>query len=67
MIRYTCPHCQRVVTVAQREDLPTRPFCSTRCQQIDFGKWLNGEYVISDPLPPSGAPADAADSADAKK
>ena len=22
------------------------PFCSTRCAQIDLGKWLNGNYAI---------------------
>ena len=22
------------------------PFCSTRCQQIDLGRWLKGDYVI---------------------
>ncbi|MCB9849979.1 MAG: DNA gyrase inhibitor YacG [Phycisphaerales bacterium] len=60
MIQYTCPHCRKVVTVAERADLPTRPFCCARCQQIDLGKWLNGEYVVSDhilpiELPPNGA------------
>jgi len=39
-----------VTEIAHREDLPTRPFCSTRCQQIDLGRWLNEEYVVSDPL-----------------
>jgi endogenous inhibitor of DNA gyrase (YacG/DUF329 family) len=22
------------------------PFCSKRCQQIDLGRWLKGDYVI---------------------
>jgi endogenous inhibitor of DNA gyrase (YacG/DUF329 family) len=22
------------------------PFCSARCQQIDLGRWLKGDYVI---------------------
>ena len=22
------------------------PFCSSRCRNIDLGKWLNGSYVI---------------------
>ena len=26
------------------------PFCSKRCRQIDFGKWLNGSYLISRPV-----------------
>jgi endogenous inhibitor of DNA gyrase (YacG/DUF329 family) len=53
MVRYTCPHCSREVAVARREDLPSRPFCSKRCQQIDLGRWLNEEYVISDSLLPT--------------
>lgn len=23
-----------------------RPFCSSRCAQIDLGRWLKGTYVI---------------------
>jgi endogenous inhibitor of DNA gyrase (YacG/DUF329 family) len=23
-----------------------RPFCSSRCAQIDLGRWLNGDYRI---------------------
>ena len=30
---------------------PSFPFCSTRCKQIDLGKWLTGEYRITTPLP----------------
>jgi len=22
------------------------PFCSTRCQMIDLGRWFNGEYAV---------------------
>lgn len=22
------------------------PFCSARCQQIDLGRWLKGDYAI---------------------
>ena len=31
---------------------PTGPFCSTRCQMIDLGKWLGEEYRVSEPLRP---------------
>jgi len=31
------------MTEAMRE---ARPFCSTRCKQVDLGKWLSGDYVI---------------------
>lgn len=30
-----------------------RPFCSSRCKQIDLGRWFNGEYRYSEPLRPS--------------
>lgn len=52
MIRYTCPTCDKTFTVAKREEAPCRPFCCQRCQMIDLGKWLNAEYVISDPILP---------------
>ena len=31
---------------------PTGPFCSTRCQMIDLGKWFGEEYRFSVPLRP---------------
>jgi endogenous inhibitor of DNA gyrase (YacG/DUF329 family) len=43
------------------------PFCSVRCQQIDLGRWLKGDYVIpgkpdEDRTGPGGpGPADAED------
>ncbi|MEO1455514.1 MAG: DNA gyrase inhibitor YacG [Pseudomonadota bacterium] len=39
-----CPICQS----------PTapdfRPFCSTRCADIDLGRWMLGHYAIPAPL-----------------
>lgn len=29
------------------------PFCQDRCRQIDLGKWLGGEYIISRNLFPA--------------
>ena len=29
---------------------PHWPFCSRRCQLIDLGRWLGGEYRIAAPL-----------------
>ncbi|MEZ6084157.1 MAG: DNA gyrase inhibitor YacG [Phycisphaerae bacterium] len=52
MIKYTCPTCQILFSVTTREEAPCRPFCCRRCQLIDLGKWLNAEYVISDPILP---------------
>jgi endogenous inhibitor of DNA gyrase (YacG/DUF329 family) len=33
-----------------------KPFCSSRCADIDLGRWLKGSYVIP------GAPVDEAES-----
>jgi len=41
-----CPICNDSVNV----DIPTFPFCSDRCKQIDLGKWLDGKYAISRPV-----------------
>ena len=29
---------------------PTYPFCSPRCKMIDLGRWMSGDYLISEPL-----------------
>jgi endogenous inhibitor of DNA gyrase (YacG/DUF329 family) len=39
-----CPNCKKKVSWS--EDSPFRPFCSRRCQQIDFCGWANEENVI---------------------
>jgi endogenous inhibitor of DNA gyrase (YacG/DUF329 family) len=36
-----CPICNRPAIEAYR------PFCSKRCADIDLGRWLNGDYVLS--------------------
>ncbi len=41
MIQEKCPICQKV------SDLVAKPFCSRRCADIDLGRWLKGNYVIS--------------------
>ncbi|WP_417519684.1 DNA gyrase inhibitor YacG [Minwuia sp.] len=35
-----CPICGKPVVKA------SRPFCSTRCANIDLGKWLGGDYTL---------------------
>ena len=37
----SCPICKKTTLE------PYRPFCSTRCKDIDLGKWLIGGYVIA--------------------
>lgn len=51
-----CPTCRAQVTYTQSAEIPYRPFCSKRCQLIDLGKWLNGEYSISEELPLDALP-----------
>ncbi len=41
-----CPICKGAVPA----DEPHFPFCSPRCKQIDLGKWLKGDYLISRPI-----------------
>lgn len=38
-----CPICRAPVDPAHSTAVP---FCSSRCQQIDLGRWLNEEYGL---------------------
>ena len=49
-----CPVCRRPTAWA---DNPVRPFCSTRCQLTDLGRWLDEAYCI--PAAPGEAAAEA--------
>ena len=40
-----CPTCKTLVEWTDRS--PYRPFCSERCQQIDFGDWATERFSIS--------------------
>lgn len=35
-----CPVCKEATTEKYH------PFCSTRCSEIDLGRWFNGSYSI---------------------
>ena len=35
-----CPEC------GKPGEARFAPFCSVRCQQVDLGRWLKGDYVI---------------------
>lgn len=39
-----CPQCGGDSLWAPEN--PSRPFCSTRCKEIDLGAWANEEYRI---------------------
>jgi endogenous inhibitor of DNA gyrase (YacG/DUF329 family) len=38
--RPPCPICGKPAAAAHQ------PFCSTRCAQIDLGRWLKGNYRV---------------------
>jgi len=35
-----CPVCNKPLEPGQR-------FCSERCQRVDLGRWLSGDYAIA--------------------
>lgn len=39
-----CPTCGE--RVLWNKDYPFRPFCSQRCQLVDFGEWANESHRI---------------------
>lgn len=46
----TCPICNKAVSAVEAAQSETLPFCSRRCQQIDFFRWTDGRYAIETPL-----------------
>jgi len=42
-LQVECPKCKEKFDYYQSE---FRPFCSKRCQMIDLGKWLSGDYTL---------------------
>ena len=43
-ITLNCPTCKK--TIEWSEEYPHRPFCSKRCQQVDFGDWALEKHSI---------------------
>ena len=41
-----CPTCQKIVQWTEEEAY--RPFCSKKCQLIDFGEWATERYGIAE-------------------
>ena len=46
MIRGRCPICEKAFQIEKVSDLPTFPFCSSRCRLVDLGRWIDGSYAI---------------------
>ncbi len=40
-----CPNCKTSIEWSDKQ--PHRPFCSQRCQKIDFGDWATESYSIA--------------------
>lgn len=57
-VRYvTCPTCHKPVAWVETEHY--RPFCSKKCQLIDFGDWATERHTIPAEDPPDNLdPAD---------
>lgn len=36
----SCPICRKPTVAVYR------PFCSSRCADVDLGRWLSGRYVV---------------------
>jgi endogenous inhibitor of DNA gyrase (YacG/DUF329 family) len=49
--RSTCPICQKALPLNAASELPSFPFCSVRCRQVDFFRWCEGRYAIIEDLP----------------
>ncbi|HEX4117511.1 MAG TPA: DNA gyrase inhibitor YacG [Rhizomicrobium sp.] len=47
-----CPVC------GKPREAKFAPFCSSRCAQIDLGRWLKGNYVIPGSETPAPTPKD---------
>ena len=41
-----CPICDKPSSA------DSRPFCSTRCADVDLGRWFNGSYAVPAVEPP---------------
>ena len=48
-----CPICDETMPGDWRE-YPDYPFCSKRCRTIDLGRWLGGEYKLTEPAVSAG-------------
>lgn len=47
--RCRCAKCGAEYVRQTDKKLDFYPFCSQRCQLLDLGSWLKGDYVISRP------------------
>lgn len=53
----TCPICQRELPTATPGEKSYVPFCSERCQLVDFNRWWKGTYAIVEDVDPTNLPS----------
>lgn len=44
-MEYSCPTCGKATVYSTENKF--RPFCSERCQLVDFGDWANEKHRIT--------------------
>lgn len=44
-----CPTCGKTVALTPPGRPASFPFCCTRCRDRDFGRWIDGGYVVAGP------------------
>ena len=49
----TCPICHKPIVGDAARESDWFPFCSERCQRVDFFRWNDGKYAIVEPLDPT--------------
>jgi endogenous inhibitor of DNA gyrase (YacG/DUF329 family) len=42
-----CPTCGKPVALADQRRPASFPFCSPRCRDRDFGRWIDGAYTVA--------------------
>ena len=58
-----CPICGKPIPPPDAGAKRLRPFCSSRCADVDLGRWFVGAYAI--PGPPGEVEQEQDDSGDA--
>lgn len=69
----SCPICDKPLSLDDAERKRFFPFCSVRCRQVDFFRWIDGRYAIVEPLTadrmpgPGNTPAGTEDAPEASE
>ena len=47
-----CPACRKAVPTEPKLRPATFPFCNDRCRWVDLSRWLDGDYILPEPIGP---------------